>query len=104
MSSPRDSDHDLSLERLGDRNGRPTPPLNDAAAISRTLGPAGAQRDHRSAYEALIDAVFTAPGAVQWLAALRRTVAAMIADKNEAPRPIVQSDALRLPEADEARN
>ena len=41
-------------------------------------------------YEALIDAVFTAPGASQWLAGLRRAVAAMFADKDPAAREAIR--------------
>jgi hypothetical protein len=96
MSSPGDPGNDLSLERLGDGDGRRPAPLGEAALVARTLGPAGIQRDHQAAYEALIDAVFTAPGATEWLSGLRRAVAAMLARKN-ASSAAAAPDGIRLP-------
>ena len=101
MSSPRDPGRDLSLERLGDRDGRRPVPLNDAAMVSETLGPHAIQKDYRTAYEALIDAVFAGPGAVEWLFALRRAVTALIAGKSEIAQ--VKPDAIRQPEPGESR-
>jgi len=39
-------------------------------------------------YQALIDAVFTAPGAAQWLYGLRQKVAAMLDDMDAGPRHV----------------
>jgi hypothetical protein len=83
MSSPRDPDDNLSLEGLADRHGRGPAPLGEGALVSRTAAPGGAQRNFQAAYEALIDAVFTAAGATEWLTGLRRAVAAMLARKGE---------------------
>jgi hypothetical protein len=92
MSWPRD----LRLEQLGDRDGRLRPaPLGEIAHVASPLAPAGATRDFRAAYRALIDAVFTAPGASEWLAGLRRAVAAVLAGKDSAPRSQVARDAIR---------
>ncbi len=92
MSWPRD----LRLERLGDRDGfLRAGPLGEIAHVASPLAPASATRDFRAAYRALIDAVFTAPGASEWLAGLRRAVAAALAGKDSAPRPPAAPDAIR---------
>ena len=78
MSEPRD----LRLERLGDRDGLRSTPLGEVARVGSPLAGSGSTRASRAAYEALIDAVFTAPGAAAWLSGLRRAVAAMLADKD----------------------
>ncbi len=95
MSSPRYPGRDLRLERLSDRDGLPPAPFGEAAQVRSLLGPAGSVRDFRAAYQALIDAVFTAPGAAEWLAGLRRKVAALLASEDAARRPAVASDAIR---------
>jgi hypothetical protein len=87
MSEPRD----LRLERLDGRDGRRHPYLGEAAAVGSAR--AGATRTSQAAYEALIDAVFTAPGASAWLSALRRAITAMLADKDAAAP--ASSDAIR---------
>jgi hypothetical protein len=93
MSSPRD----LRLERLGDRNGLRSAHLGEIAQVASTLAPASATRDFLVAYEALIDAVFTAPGAAEWLSGLRRAVAALLAGKGSAPHAPAAHDAIRVP-------
>jgi len=98
MSSPRDPCPDLRLERLGDRDGLRPGHRGEAALVARTLAPAGIRRDFQAAYEALIDAVFTAPGAAEWLSGLRRAVAAMLAAKDQVPSQPVPHDAIRLAE------
>jgi hypothetical protein len=95
MSSPRDPCPDLSLERLDGRDGRRPPPLGETALVAQTAAAPGSRRDFQAAYEALINAVFTAPGAAEWLVGLRRAVAAMLAGGNKAPRHPVQHDAIR---------
>jgi hypothetical protein len=71
---------------LGDRDGHLRPPeLGEIAHIAPAPGAASSTRDFRAAYRALIDAVFTAPGATEWLAGLRRAVAKVLAGKDSAP-------------------
>jgi hypothetical protein len=94
MSSPRD----LRLERLGERDGGRLPHLGETVLVgSASPSLAGASRtsESRLSYEALIDAVFTAPGAREWLCGLRRLVAAMLADMDSAPRVPASSNAIR---------
>jgi hypothetical protein len=72
MSSPDNPDRDLRLERLGDRDGRRHAHLGVPALVGSPLAGASSTREYLAAYQALIDAVFTAPGAVEWLLGLRR--------------------------------
>jgi hypothetical protein len=95
MSSPRYPGRDLRLEPLSDRDGLRPAPLGEAAQVRSLQGPAGSVRDFQAAYQALIDAVFTAPGAAEWLAGLRRKVAALLASQDPARRPAVPCDAIR---------
>jgi hypothetical protein len=95
MSSPGYPGRDLRLERLSDRNGGRPAPFGEAAEVRRLPGTAGSVREFQGAYQALIDAVFTAPGAAEWLAGLRRRVAALLAPQDAARRPAVASDAIR---------
>jgi hypothetical protein len=94
MSSPRDPDSDLSLERLGDRNSLRLPPLGETALVLQTSTPADTREDLQAALEALNNAAFTAPGAAEWLAALRRAVAALLGE-NKAPRRPAAHTAVR---------
>jgi hypothetical protein len=89
MSEPRD----LRLERLDARDGRRHPYLGEAAVVGSARAGAGSTRTSLAAYEALIDAVFTAPGASAWLSSLRRAITAMLAEKDSAVR--ASSDAIR---------
>jgi hypothetical protein len=93
MSAPRYPRRDLRLERLGARDGLRPAPLGEAAHSS-PLSSASSTREFPAAYQALIDAVFTAPGAAEWLLGLRRKVAAMVA-KDAAARDPVARDAIR---------
>ena len=95
MSSPRHPRRDLRLERLGDRDGLRRAHLGEAAHVGSPLAPAASGREYLAAYQALIDAVFTAPGAAQWLFGLRQKVAALLADKDAAPRETPARDAIR---------
>lgn len=99
MSSPRDPDRDLSLERLGDRDGQRPRHYSEAAHVGAPV-PAASKKDTQAAYQALIDAVFTAKGVGEWLHGLRRKVAALVADKESASRSTVSSDAIRLSDPD----
>ncbi len=97
MSSPRNPDRDLGLERLGDREDLRPAHLGQAAQVSSSLGPASSAREFLAAYQALIDAVFTSHGAAEWLFELRLKVAALLAGKDPpAPRgEPVPRDAIR---------
>ena len=95
MSSPRYPGRDLRLERLSGRAGLRPAPFGEAAQVRWLPGPAGTVRESLAAYQALIDAVFTAPGAAEWLAGLRRKVAALLAAQGAARGQAVACDAIR---------
>jgi hypothetical protein len=95
MSLPRDRGHDLSLERLGDRDGSRRARLGEAAQVRTLEGSARSVERFSSAYQALIDAVFTAPGATEWLNGLGRRVAAILAGQDAARPHAVACDAIR---------
>jgi hypothetical protein len=95
MSSPRYPGRDLRLERLSDRDGGRPVPFGEAAQVRWLAGPAGSVREFAGSYQALIDAVFTAPGVAEWLAGLRRKVAALLAPQDAARRQAVAGDAIR---------
>ncbi len=95
MPSSRDRGRDLSLELLGDRSGSRRAHLGEAAQVRTLEGPAGSIQEFRAAQQALIDAAFAGPGAAEWLAGLRRRVAAILAGQDgERPR-VVARDAIR---------
>jgi hypothetical protein len=93
MSSPRD--REFRLERLGDRDGLRRAHLSEAAMVASPVAGADSAWDYRAAYEALIDAVFTAPGAAEWLWGLRRAMEAMLAGEDAASRAPAARDAIR---------
>jgi hypothetical protein len=95
MSSPRDSSRDLRLERLGDRDGLRRAHLGEAALVRSLEGPASRVGQFSAAYQALIDAVFTAPGATEWLNGLRQRVAAILAGQDATRPHAVACDAIR---------
>jgi hypothetical protein len=95
MSSPRDRGHDLSLDQLGDRDGLRRAPLGQAAHVRSLEGSANSIGGFSVAYQALIDAVFTAPGATEWLNGLRQRVAAILGGQDAARHPTVAGDAIR---------
>ena len=98
MSSPRDRVPDLSLEPLNDRDGMRRGHFGEAAQV-RTLEEAASSVGRFSAaYQALIDAVFTAPGATQWLNGMRKRVAAILAERDAARPQAAASDAIRAAE------
>jgi hypothetical protein len=99
MTSPRQPGREFRLERLGE--GLQPAHLGDAAQVASLSGASSAEL--RAAYEALIDAVFTAPGAAEWLIGLRMAVAAILARKDAAPRPNVASDAVQPADPGPAR-
>jgi hypothetical protein len=89
MSEPRD----LRLERLSDRDGLRYAHFGQIVHFASPVAGSSSTWTSMAAYEALIDAVFTAPGASAWLSGLRRAVAAMFADKDSARRDPVASEA-----------
>jgi hypothetical protein len=91
MSLPRD----LRLERLSEKDGWRNPYLGEVAQVGAPVASASSASAFQSSYEALIDAVFMAPGAREWLSGLRRAFAAFLADKDRAPRASTSSDAIR---------
>lgn len=95
MSLPRDRGHDLSLEPLGDRDGLRRAHLGEAAQVRTLEGAARSVERYSAAYQALIDAVFTAPGVTEWLSGLRRRVAAILGDQDAARHTAVARDAIR---------
>ena len=95
MSSPRYPGRDLRLERFGERDGLRPAHLGEAAQAASPLAPSSSAREFLATYQALIDAVFTAPGAAEWLCGLRLAVAAMLADKEAAPRDPAARTAIR---------
>ena len=95
MSTPRDPGRDLRLERLGDRDGLRSAHFAEAAQVRSLLGPASSVREFLAAYQALIDAVFTAPGAAEWLSGLRLRMAARLTGKDTAPPDPATREAIR---------
>jgi hypothetical protein len=91
MSSLRD----LRLERLGERDSGRLLHLGEIVLVGSALAGACRTSESRLSYEALIDAVFTAPGAREWLCGLQRLVAALLADKDATPRVPASSNAIR---------
>ena len=85
MASPDFPDRDLRLERLGGRGGGRPAPYGDVAHVGSPFASAAEMRRSWATREALIDAVFTAPGAAEWLRAMKVKVAALVAGK-AAPR------------------
>jgi hypothetical protein len=95
MTLPRDRVPDLSLEPLGERDGMPRGQLGEAAQVRFLERAASGVGGFSAAYQALIDAVFTAPGATEWLNGMWRRVSAMLAQRDEARSRPVASDAIR---------
>ena len=95
MSWPRDPGPDLSLEQLRDRDGWRRAHLGEAAQVRTWEGSARTLARFSDAYQALIDAVFTAPGATEWLNGMWKRVAALLASQDAARPHAVASDAIR---------
>jgi hypothetical protein len=95
MSVPGDRVPDLSLEPLGDRDGVRRGHLGEAAHVRILERAATSAGRFSAAYQALIDAVFTAPGATEWLNGMWKRVTAILAKQDAAQPPAVASDAIR---------
>lgn len=94
MPSPRDRVPDLSLERLGDRDGLRPAHLGEAAQVRTLEGATRRAGEFSAAYQALIDAVFTAPGAAEWLSGMWKRVSVLLAERDAARHPAVPRDAI----------
>ncbi len=105
MPSPRDRVPDLSLESLGERDGVRHRHVGEAAHV-RTLEQQAATSVGRfsAAYQALIDAVFTAPGASEWLNGMWKRVSAILAERDAARPPTVARDAIRAADPSPGRH
>jgi hypothetical protein len=95
MSLPRDRIPDLSLESLGDREGVRRDHFGEAAQVRILEQAASGVGRFSAAYQALMDAVFTAPGATQWLNGMWKRAAAVLAERDEARPQAVACDAIR---------
>jgi hypothetical protein len=82
-------------ERVGNRDRLRHDHLGDAAQVAPPVAGAVRVEKLQGDYLALNDAVFTAPGAAEWLRELRRAVAALLAAEGPAPRDPAASDAIR---------
>jgi len=103
MASPRDRGPDLSLESLGERDGLRRAHLDQAAQV-RTLERAASRvGEFSAAYQALVDAAFTASGATEWLNGMWKRVAAILGDRESARHPAVAKDAICKAIPDEPR-
>jgi hypothetical protein len=95
MSLPRDRIPDLSLESLGDRDRVRRGHFGDAAQVRTLENDASRVERFSAAYQALIDALFTSPGATQWLNGMWKRVAAILAERDAARTHTVACDAIR---------
>jgi hypothetical protein len=95
MSLPGDRIPDLSLEKLGDRDGVRRGQLGETAQVRILERAAQGTGRFSAAYQALIDAVFTAPGAAEWLNGMWKKVTAILAERDAARSQPVASDAIR---------
>lgn len=98
MSSSRNPDHDLSLERLDDRDGLRPAHVGEAAQVRILEGSARRVGEFSAAYQALIDAIFTAPGAAEWLSGVWQRVSSILADRDAARPAAISRDAIRVAE------
>ena len=94
MSLPRFPGRDLRLERLEDRDGLRRAYLGEVAQVRTLEATAQGVGEFRAAYQALIDAAFTGPGAAEWLSGMRRRVAAILAGQDTARQHVVAGDAI----------
>jgi hypothetical protein len=95
MPAPGDRIPDLSLERLDNRDGMPRAHFGEAAHVRIVERAATDVGGFSLAYQALIDAVFTAPGASEWLSGMWRRVTAILSEREEERPQAVPRDAIR---------
>ncbi|HEY7314132.1 MAG TPA: hypothetical protein VH643_32575 [Gemmataceae bacterium] len=103
MSSSRYPVHDLRLEKLGDRDGLRRVHLGEAAQVRLLDRSASSVERFSAAYQALIDAVFTAPGATEWLNGLRQRVTDILAGQKGSRHHAEACDAIRAADPDRGR-
>jgi hypothetical protein len=84
MSPDRFPGRDLRLEKLSDRDGMRPAPLGEIGHVASPFAPVVSFRELQAAYETLIDVVFTAPGAAEWLSGMKLAMAALFAAKDKA--------------------
>ena len=95
MSLPRDRVPDLSLEPLSDRDGKRRGHFGETAQVRTLERAASSVGRFSAAYQALIDAVFTAPGATEWLNGMWKRVTAILAERDAAQPRATARDAIR---------
>ncbi|HTU90133.1 MAG TPA: hypothetical protein VMF69_08675 [Gemmataceae bacterium] len=95
MPSPRDRVPNLSLEPLDGRDGVRRRHVSEAAQVRTLEQAASSVGGFSAAYQALIDAVFTAPGASEWLNGMWKRVTAILAERDAARTDAVACDAIR---------
>jgi hypothetical protein len=95
MPLPGDRVPNLSLEPLDNRAGMHRVHFGEAAHFRTLERAASSVGGFSAAYQALIDAVFTAPGATEWLNGMWKRVTAMLAERDAARAPTVSCDAIR---------
>ena len=103
MPLPGDRVPDLSLEPLGDRDPMRRAQLAEAGHVRFLERAATRVGGFSLAYQALIDAVFTAPGAAEWLNGMWKRVTAILAQREAAQSQAVASDAIRAADAGSGR-
>ncbi len=103
MSLPGDRVPDLSLEPLDNRDGVRRGHFGETAQVRILEQTAQSTGRFSAAYQALIDAVFTAPGAAQWLNGMWKRVTAILAERDAARNQPVASDAIRPADPDPGR-
>ena len=88
---------------MGDRNGLRRIHLGEVAQV-RTLERAGSRvGEFSTAYQALIDAVFTAPGVTEWLNGMWQRVTTILGDQDAARHRAVARDSIRAADPAERR-
>jgi hypothetical protein len=95
MSLPGDRVPDLSLEPLDDRDGVRRGHYGEAAQVRILEKAAHSVGRFSAAYQALIDAVFTAPGATEWLNGMWKRVTTIFAEREAARPQAAARDAIR---------
>ena len=104
MSLPGDRTPDLSLEPLADRDGSRRAHLGEAAQVRLLDEAARSVERFSAAYQALIDAAFTAPGATEWLNGMWKRVTSLLAERDAAASHAVASDAIRAADPGSGRH
>jgi hypothetical protein len=83
-----------TLESLGDRDGVRRGHLGEAAQVRTLERAASGVGRFSAAYQALIDAIFAAPGATEWLNGMWKRVATGLDERGAARPHAVACDAI----------